>query len=1154
MPHEKVTLDVLRQLHGILNPSKDPIDVRKLHQQDEKAKWFAVVRDNASQIIFEDYGRYAALISDIARSSDIENRYPKMVSFVGVTNAGKSTLINMLVQRTLVGENQRPTTDFPSPVVGCVADDSLATSGDVHLYADPASHLTPLPILFADCEGFEGGERSPLGSRYYHRSQHGGSGTSDAWINTRSIKWADREEYRRREYAVNNLYPRLLYSFSDCVVFVLRNPKTFGSAALTKLLDWGAAALEKSMNQPALPHCVVTLNGSHPAIATAQWDVEHATRSLLLSVSNAFDCIEGVPQFCELAKHWRELGREINTVEDLILCYYASFKVVRVPAEPRYTLMSQQVEKLYATIQSNCERSHEAKIRTRLLTNAEELDQYLQSGFDHFTLHIDVPFNFMQVSLTRNPISQGFGGHILQLCETLNSRLPSREPTMMKWTFRNLSNMLASCVLLDCARFHKGELDKLFANYKKFFEYAMTEYLELQCPCSYVSSDGTRSCKLVKARHWVKGHQDEKGIIAAGEYLSGFDDKFAEDWTEQLETAIQDLHRIYSRELGRIATKSEYATYSEERVAFAMHLDHLHRFYQAIGPATWVRSNSTCFCCLMDVPQHPLPCGHALCDRCARACGVMDQSTLVVSWCPLHRDVTHWAQPTIIKYKPREAGVRILALDGGGIRGVVQLEILRAVEQALGNHFEVQSFFDLIVGTGTGGLIAVMLAKQGSSVQKCQNDFNTICKRVYTTNASGGSLINRVVRAFGSRRESRTSSLYGALKSQFTDSNDFFGTTTQFRPDTRVGVTATSATRHKTILLSNYRRKGGGTSTYDYERPHDPAMELKSWQAAYATMADPQYFAPLCFGKQYSGGRSTCANPAPEARIEANQIWPEVEEPDLLLSIGTGQNRKSILKQLKMEPTQTGSSTDDAWFRESLKKAQNVTRTLFRGDNDVLDAERVWRHFTSAGLSDPPYPKRRRYVRFNIDLGMEEPPAQDRESQTERLSELVRDKLQEDHRLAMVTNVAHRLVASSFYFHTESRLTGPMGEQFIEGHIYCRFEDNSDNKKQLGKLLNDRCKNGFQPFFSILSTSERIQSRISLTFEKISHMIRYGVLNLPKVSLPAEVDGVSTSIRLHLLEHDELEPKGYPISGNPLWTKDSANHLRSSCDVTLVPR
>ena len=40
-----------------------------------------------------------------------------------------------------------------------------------------------------------------------------------------------------------------------------------------------------------------------------------------------------------------------------------------------------------------------------------------------------------------------------------------------------------------------------------------------------------------------------------------------------------------------------------------------------------------------------------------------------------------------------------LTLQRGGIRGIVILEVLRAIERVLGGRIPIQNFFDLIVGT-----------------------------------------------------------------------------------------------------------------------------------------------------------------------------------------------------------------------------------------------------------------------------------------------------------------------------------------------------------------------------------------------------------------------------------------------------------------------
>ena len=58
-------------------------------------------------------------------------------------------------------------------------------------------------------------------------------------------------------------------------------------------------------------------------------------------------------------------------------------------------------------------------------------------------------------------------------------------------------------------------------------------------------------------------------------------------------------------------------------------------------------------------------------------------------------------------YGEVRGGSRILSLDGGGIRGLIQLEILMQLEEATGR--KVTDLFDWIIGTSTGGIIALTL-------------------------------------------------------------------------------------------------------------------------------------------------------------------------------------------------------------------------------------------------------------------------------------------------------------------------------------------------------------------------------------------------------------------------------------------------------------
>lgn len=55
----------------------------------------------------------------------------------------------------------------------------------------------------------------------------------------------------------------------------------------------------------------------------------------------------------------------------------------------------------------------------------------------------------------------------------------------------------------------------------------------------------------------------------------------------------------------------------------------------------------------------------------------------------------------------RDAGSRILFLDGGGMKGLMQIEILSQLEEQTGRR--ITELFDWIVGTSTGGIIALAL-------------------------------------------------------------------------------------------------------------------------------------------------------------------------------------------------------------------------------------------------------------------------------------------------------------------------------------------------------------------------------------------------------------------------------------------------------------
>lgn len=90
------------------------------------------------------------------------------------------------------------------------------------MYRDPGTWTGKTPILYADCEGLNAGERVPVASAAL--INHPGLAVR-RMVKSRNVRWAVSDETRTRQFAITNMYPRLLYTFSHVVVFVLKNPK-----------------------------------------------------------------------------------------------------------------------------------------------------------------------------------------------------------------------------------------------------------------------------------------------------------------------------------------------------------------------------------------------------------------------------------------------------------------------------------------------------------------------------------------------------------------------------------------------------------------------------------------------------------------------------------------------------------------------------------------------------------------------------------------------------------------------------------------------------------------------------------------------------------------------------------------------------------------
>ena len=112
-------------------------------------------------------------------------------------------------------------------------------------------------------------------------------------------------------------------------------------------------------------------------------------------------------------------------------------------------------------------------------------------------------------------------------------------------------------------------------------------------------------------------------------------------------------------------------------------------------------SNVFCAYCLTCRPEHVFKCRHAVCDRCVERFGARRTSEeytyeFTDCFCGGNR------ADLLVRLKPPTAGLRVIGLDGGGLRGIVSLEFIGILQKSLGSSCQVQDLFDLALGTSVG--------------------------------------------------------------------------------------------------------------------------------------------------------------------------------------------------------------------------------------------------------------------------------------------------------------------------------------------------------------------------------------------------------------------------------------------------------------------
>jgi hypothetical protein len=268
-----------------------------------------------------------------------------------------------------------------------------------------------------------------------------------------------------------------------------------------------------------------------------------------------------------------------------------------------------------------------------------------------------------------------------------------------------------------------------------------------------------------------------------------------------------------------------------------------------------------------------LRCSHVICGACWDFAFKLE--------CPIHINVPLDYIDFQTKI-PQMAGVRILSLDGGnGIRGVVECKILEQIEMRTG--YKICQLFDLIMGSGVGGFLALATALKKDPVREFTNLFLE-----YTQTFSKKSDLLRKKLSFFRKYKYSSQPLKMLMQNIFGEMR--LHNRCVVDPTTPL-VAVTAMKRGVTslwpALFANYVHSAGLEDCKELNGQRQIIHDCFVWKAAVITLSTPPFLRPLRVeDSQFFDGSFAAPNPSIHALSEAQHLW---DSPiDCLISVGSG--------------------------------------------------------------------------------------------------------------------------------------------------------------------------------------------------------------------------------------------------------------------------
>ena len=122
---------------------------------------------------------------------------------------------------------------------------------------------------------------------------------------------------------------------------------------------------------------------------------------------------------------------------------------------------------------------------------------------------------------------------------------------------------------------------------------------------------------------------------------------------------------------------------------------------------------------------------------------------------------------------PHKRVRKLLSLDGGGVRGLSSIMILRALMTHM-NHgrsdkVEPWQEFDMIGGTSTGGLLAIMLGRLRMSVVQCEKSYLELSEAIFAPRRNAANVLGRGIDFLKANGRFDESPLKESVKARIAD-------------------------------------------------------------------------------------------------------------------------------------------------------------------------------------------------------------------------------------------------------------------------------------------------------------------------------------------------------------------------------------------------